>query len=94
MKKVRTAGSEADLAVVRSLFDAEGVPHFVHNDSFGSLVIGPHIENYNVKSIIVLDEAEERARDLLSRFESNRTVGSTSPSARDRLRMILEAAFF
>jgi hypothetical protein len=70
MKKIYAARSEADLVVVRSLLDAEGIAHFVHNESFGSTMVGPRIDNYNVKSIMVADDSVDHARSLLSDFES------------------------
>ena len=94
MKKIYAARSEADLVVVRSLLDAEGIAHFVHNESFGSTMVGPRIDNYNVKSIMVADDSVDHARSLLSDFESPQPRQHAHTSFRDRLRMIAEMLLF
>ena len=95
MKKLYSARSEAELAVLRSILDAEDIPHFVHNEAFGSIIVGPSIDQYNAKSIMVPDELEDRAREVISRFElDHRTDDTEATTLRDRLRMILEFGRF
>jgi len=53
MKEVYSAKNESELAVLGSVLDAEDIPHFVHNEMFGSIIVGPQINNYNTKSIMV-----------------------------------------
>jgi hypothetical protein len=95
MKKVYSAKNESELAVLRSVLDAEGIPCFVHNEMFGSILIGPQIDNYNAKSILVPDELEERARDIVAQFETEHPSDDSAPiTLRDRLRMVLEVGLF
>lgn len=95
MKKVYSAKNEAELAVLRSVLDAEDIPHFVHNEIFGSIVIGPKIDNYNAKSIMVPDELEDQAREIVAQFETEHPSEDSAPiTLRDRLRMILEVSLF
>ena len=94
MKRIYTAQNEAELAVFRSILDAEDVPHFVHNESFGSILVGPQIDNYNSKSIMVPDELENRALELVSRFKADTAKEISTTSFRDRVRMIFETFFF
>lgn len=56
MKKFYTPDSEAELAVIKSVLDAEKINYFVHNDNFGSLEVGLRIDLYNVKTIWVRDD--------------------------------------
>ncbi|MDH4036026.1 MAG: DUF2007 domain-containing protein [Candidatus Krumholzibacteria bacterium] len=95
MKKVYSAKNESELVVLRSVLDAEGIPCFVHNEMFGSIVVGPKIDNYNAKSIMVPDELEARARDIVAQFETEHPAEDSAPiTLRDRLRMILETGLF
>lgn len=56
------------LALAESVLEAYGVPYFVHNGGFGSLYPGPQIELYNVRTIMVPEEAVDIARELLAKF--------------------------
>ncbi len=98
MKKLYVPESESELAVIRSLLDAEKVDYFIHNDHFGSLEIGPRIDLYNVKTIMVADDQYAWAVKVLSSFvETRRSSGRVyrpNFSAIDKIRMILEVFFF
>lgn len=95
MKEIYTSRSEAELIVVRSVLDAEGIPYFVRNETFGSIVVGPRIDKYNTKSIVVSDESADRALELVAQFDAAGAPESCVPaSRRDRLRMILETVLF
>ena len=48
MEKIVNPENEAELALFKSLFEAEGIRYFVHNENFGSILIGPKMSNYNV----------------------------------------------
>ena len=41
MIKLYSPDTESELAVLKSLFDAEGIHYFVLNDHFGTLRVGP-----------------------------------------------------
>lgn len=40
MIKLYSPENEVQLAILKSLFEAEGIPIFVHNDNFGSMRSG------------------------------------------------------
>ena len=86
--------SEADLVVLRSILDAERIPHFVHNDAFGTILVGPHIDHYNTKSIVVPDEAAKAAQAVIVEFEETEAERPAPTSLRDRVRMLAETVVF
>jgi hypothetical protein len=90
MQRVYSPRNEAELAVLRSLFDARGVHYFVHNDALGSFLAGPQIDNFNVKSIVVPDECVARARELVAEFNGAKGSEPTRATFGDRLRMVAE----
>jgi hypothetical protein len=94
MQRVYSPRNEAELAVLRSLFDARGVHYFVHNDALGSFLAGPQIDNFNVKSIVVPDECVARARELVAEFNGAKGSEPTRATFGDRLRMVAEALLF
>jgi hypothetical protein len=94
MIKVYSVPSEADLAVLRSIFDSEEIPYFVRNDSFGSIVPGPQIENYNTKAIMVSEQYEQQAREIVRMYESETVESRPAVSILDRIRMVLETVLF
>jgi len=94
MEKIYSARTEADLVVIRSLLEAEGISHFVHNDAFGSIVVGPLIDGYNAKSVMVPEPDVERARAVVARYQADNRTPSTRTSLRDRIRMVAEVALF
>jgi len=94
MEKVYSVKSEADLAVLRSLFDAAGIPYTVQNDAFGSILTGPQIDNYNTKSIMVPAEFIEQAHEIVGHYESVTESSAPVTSLRDRIRMTIEAVLF
>lgn len=98
MKKLHTPKDEAELAVLRSLFDAEGVRYFVHNDHFGTLKVGPPIDLFNAKTILVADEdypvAAEILEDYLQRTEPDAAGEDRAYSTADKIRMVFEALVF
>ena len=53
MHKLYSPDNDAELALIKSLLDAEGIHYFVHNDHFGTLRVGPRIELLNTKTIMV-----------------------------------------
>ncbi|MDD5224768.1 MAG: DUF2007 domain-containing protein [bacterium] len=98
MINLYSPNSEAELAVIKSLLQGEGIPFFVHNDNFGSLYMGLKVDLLNKKTIMVDEEFEESAKELLSDFlnntESDSSPRSTNYSLLDKIRMILEGIFF
>ena len=56
------------LAMLRGLLEAEGIDFHVHNDSYGSLMVGPHIGLYNERAVMVSREDYPRAMEVLEDF--------------------------
>ena len=90
--------SEAELLLLRSVFDDAGIYFFVKNDAFGSLAVGPQIEHYNRKTIYVRPEELEEARALLEEFLDKTALGDPAGHEdlrlTDVLRMVLELLVF
>ena len=95
MIKIATPMNEAELLTLRSLLEAEGIQYFVHNDNFGSMLVGPLISLYNSKAIMVPDQFAGRAREIVAELRRHETdtVESTTGFL-DRVRMVFEAAVF
>ena len=90
--------NEVELAMIRSILDGENIPYLVHNDHFGSLKIGPVIDLYNAKTIMVEERHRERARELISDFLRSVSPESEQPDPRyslfDKIRMVIEMLLF
>ena len=54
MKKLYSPKNDAELAVIRSILDGEGIQYFVHNDHFGTLQVGPPIDLFTNRRLIGL----------------------------------------
>ena len=98
MKNLYCPKNEVELALIKSILEGEDIHFFVHNDHFGSLEIGPQIELYNVKTIMVQEDQHERAKDILTDFLSNISEDSiflkSHYSLSDKIRMIIETILF
>jgi len=97
MTRLYSPRNEVELALIRSRLDVESILCHVSNDTFGSLKVGPSIEGYNVKTIMVAEEDRDRAGALVAEFlESTRDTAS-EPAPRsllDKVRIVLEVALF
>ncbi len=98
MIKLYSPNDEVELSMIRGLLDSEGIHYFIHNNHFGSMEVGPQIELFNRKAIMVAPEESGRAKNIISEF-----LGSELPeedevtshySLGQKLRMIFEAVFF
>jgi hypothetical protein len=97
--ELHSPDSEGELLFLKSLLDEAGIPYYVHNERFGSLMAGPQIAHYNRKAIWVHEgdrhEAAALIRDFLERS------GMREPPAdrrnytwREKLRMVGEFLIF
>jgi hypothetical protein len=94
VKKLYVPESEAELAVIKSLLNSEGIRYFVHNDLFGSLEVGPTIPLYNAKTIMVAEDQYDWAVEVLNSFVTSKRSGKAHHySPADKIRMILEFFF-
>ncbi len=84
----------AELTLIESILEGENIPYFIHNDHFGSLEVGPQIDIFNKKTIMVDEEYEERAKELISDFIRTTRDETPTYSLSDKLRMILETLLF
>lgn len=101
MIKLYSPDNEIQLAILRSIFEAEGIPIFVHNDHFGSMRTGLQIELLNRKTIMVSEEYFGQAslvmREYLKKLEPTSQEPDSAPvgySAFDKIRMVFEGFFF
>ena len=86
-----------ELAMIRGVFDTEGIHYFVHNDHFGSMRVGPQIDLLNKKTIMVSPEDAVRAKTIISDFLNRELPKETIEekyTASQKLRMILETIVF
>lgn len=98
MVKIFSPDNEVQLALAKSLLEAEGIPFFVHNDHFGSIKVGIQIELLNRKTIFVDQAFEVRAKEIISDFLQN-TASEPIPrgerySGWDKMRMVFEGLIF
>jgi hypothetical protein len=88
----------AELALIRGILDAEKINYYVLNDNFGSMYIGPQIELYNKKMIMVQDDQYEQAKDILTDFLDQTEDKDNAPlckySVRDKVRLVAEFLLF
>ena len=96
MKKLYSPQNEAELAVIKSILDGEGIHYFVHNDHFGTMRTGPPIELFNAKTIMITEEHFERAKEIISDYLTNVTsdVLKSEYSIKDKIRMVVETLLF
>lgn len=85
-------------SLIQSILDSEGINYYIHNDFFGSLEVGPQIDLYNKKMIMVPNDQYERAKELLDTFlestEDKDDLPGTKYSISDKIRMIIEFLLF
>lgn len=90
--------NEVELALIKSILDAEEINYFVRNDKFGSMEIGPQIGSFNTKMIMVQDDQYERARELLADYldktENKVEKSEVRYSLFDKIRMVFELLLF
>lgn len=86
--------SEGELAVLRSVLQWAGIRHFVHNNYFGTMQVGPEIDLLNRKTIMVPAVQAEQARELVLDFLDVTTSNQLPLLARDRVRMVVEFLVF
>ena len=101
MIKIYTPEDDIQLAMIKGIFESEGIHFYVHNDNFGSMRPGIRIDLYNKKAIMVHEKDIDKAQELLKNFVGNiekaepeKTHGSSNYSFLDKCRMVVEALFF
>jgi hypothetical protein len=101
MIKLYSPENEIQLSILRSIFEAEGIPIFVHNDHFGSMRTGMQIELLNRRTIMVSKEFLEQASEVMREYLKNLEPDaqeiepvSEGYSVFDKVRMIFEGLVF
>jgi hypothetical protein len=97
MIKLYSPRDAVELALIESILEGENIPYFIHNDHFGSLEVGPQIDIFNKKTIMVNEEHQERARELISDYIRTTRYDNTKITAYslfDKLRIIFETLLF
>ena len=98
MKNLYKPENEVELSLIKSILESENIPYFVSNDHFGSLYIGPQIDLYNAKMIMVDEAYYDRSKDLIDDFLNSVRKGSETPNIKyslfDKIRMVFEAFIF
>jgi len=97
MIKIYSPEDELELSMIRGVFDTEGIHYFVHNDHFGSMRVGPQIDLFNKKTIMVAPDDADRAREIISNL-LERKVSEEEEQAHysiaQKMRMVIEAVLF
>ncbi len=99
MIELHSPDSEGELLFLKSLLDEAGLPYYVHNERFGSLMAGPQIAHYNRKAIWVHEGDREEAAALIGDFLERTGVreppaGRREYTLREKLRMVGEFLVF
>lgn len=97
MINLYSPSDESELALIESILESENIPFFIHNNYFGSLRVGPPIDLFNKKTIMIDETYEEKAKELLADyFKTTKDETPTVPSYSlfDKLRMIFETLIF
>lgn len=97
MIKIHSPNDELELSMIRGVFDSENIHYFVHNDYFGSMRVGPQIDLFNKKTILVDSEDVDRAKEIISNLlecQLPEEEEQEQYSVGQKLRMILETVFF
>lgn len=98
MIKLYSPENEAELSIIKSLFDAEGIVYYVLNDHFGTMKTGPKIDLLNAKTLYVAGADLALAREIVTDLLDNIREAGTNEASRycvaDKIRMVLEALIF
>ena len=101
MIKLFTPENDVQLAMLKGIFESEGIHFFVHNDNFGSMRPGIRIALFNKKTIMVHEKDFARAQEILRSFlgnieeaESELETEASNYSFFDKCRMVVEAILF
>jgi hypothetical protein len=97
MIKIYSPNDELELSMIRGVLDTEGIHFFIHNDHFGSMRVGPQIDLFNKKAIMVATEDAGRAREIISDLLERHLPEEkeqTQYSIGQKLRMVCETIIF
>lgn len=90
MQKIFTPENEIELIMVKGLLEAAQIPFYVQNDHFGGLYIGPQIEHFNQKAIMVAPEYAARSQEIIAEFSATQQLAESEADAPNEHTSILE----
>lgn len=101
MQKIFTPESEIELIMIKGLLEAARIPFYVQNEHFGGLYIGPQIQHFNQRTIMVPPEYVARSKEIIAEFIASQQHPEPVPpppgkknSAGEKLRLLAEALMF
>ncbi len=101
MQKIFTPENEIQLVMVKGLLEAAQIPFYVQNDHFGGLYIGPQIQHFNQRAIMVAPEYAARSKEIIAEFiatqqqvDSDVSTQTERTSILEKLRLVGEALLF
>jgi hypothetical protein len=101
MQKIFTPENEIELIMVKGLLEAAQIPFYVQNDHFGGLYIGPQIQHFNQRAIMVAPEYAVRSKEIIAEFIATQQQVKPESSAQverspllEKLRLLGEALLF
>jgi hypothetical protein len=101
MQKIFAPENEIELVMVKGLLEAAQIPFHVQNDHFGGLYIGPQIEHFNQRVIMVAPEYAARSKEIIAEFiappqqvEAESYAQSQRTSVLEKLRLLGEVLLF
>jgi hypothetical protein len=92
--KLYSPRGEGELALLRSVLDRVEIPYFVQNNHFGALHVGPEVDLFNRKTILVPEARAEAAQELILDFLKVSAEDRAPWTLKDRVRMVLELLLF
>lgn len=94
MIKLYKPENEEELLFIKSILESDNIPCFVHNDHFGSLWVGPQIDLFNAKTIMVNEEHYERSKELIANYLGIVKEETETPKLQyslfEKIRMVFE----
>jgi len=98
MIKVYVPNDELELSMIRGLLESEHIHYFVHNDHFGSMKVGPQIELFNKKTVMVASADANRAKHIIEEFLERELHEEAEVAWHytlgQKMRMVFEALLF
>lgn len=84
---------DLELLLFRMALQAEGIPHLVVGDHFGSLYPGMQIPSFNERSVRVPADYIKDALKVLDKLRATYRPTSDNLTTRSKIRMLLEGLF-
>lgn len=99
MHKLYSPETELDLAFIKSLLESENIEFYVHNEHYGSMILGPKIDLLNAKTMYVHDKDAEKAQEIVDDYlavqdEEEEVAEPRTYTFLTKLRIIAEALIF